>query len=97
VRALPKLINGREEEAWPMSEKSRPKYSFSKRLEGGEFLDMAGWPGKSNPEDEVLSVQLRKFDGSWKTVARLALYRTKDGTYSELPERARESEQRKGS
>lgn len=80
-----------------MSEKNRPKYSFSKKLEGGEFLNVAVWPGRSNPEDEVVSVQLRRFDGSWKTVARLALYRTKDGTYSELPEKARWSEQQVGS
>jgi len=80
-----------------MSEKSRPRHSFSKRLEDGEFLNVAVWPGRSNPEDEVVSVQLRKFDGTWKTVARLALYRTKDGAYSELPERARGSEQQEGS
>jgi hypothetical protein len=80
-----------------MSEKSRPRHSFSKKLEDGEFLNVAVWPGRSNPEDEVVSVQLRKFDGNWKTVARLALYRTKDGAYSELPERARGSEQQEGS
>lgn len=80
-----------------MSEKSRPKYSFSKKLEGGEFLNVAVWPGKSNPEDEVVSVQLRKFEGSWKTIARLALYRTKDGAYSELPERPMGSVQQEGS
>ncbi len=72
----------------PMSEKSRPKFSFSKKLGGGEFLNVAVWPGRSNPEDEVVSVQLRKFDGSWKTVSRLALYRTKDGAYTELPEKS---------
>jgi hypothetical protein len=80
-----------------MSEKSRPRYSFSRRLESGEFLNVAVWPGKSSPEDEVVTVQLRKFDGSWKTLARLALYRTKDGTYSELPEKTRGSEQQEGS
>ncbi len=71
-----------------MSEKSRPKYSFSKKIEQGEFLNVAVWPGKTNPEDEVVSIQLRKFDGDWKTLGRLALYRTKDGAYSELPEKA---------
>jgi hypothetical protein len=71
-----------------MSERSRPKYSFSKKLGGGEFLNVAVWPGKSNPKDEVVSVQLRMFDGDWKTLGRVALYRTKDGVYSELPERA---------
>ncbi len=70
-----------------MSQKSRPRYSFSKKLGGGEFLNIAIWPGMSNPEDEVVSVQLRKFDGAWKTVTRIALYRTKEGAYSELPER----------
>ena len=71
-----------------MSEKSSPKFSFSKKLGGGEFLNVAVWPGRSNPEDEVVSVQLRKFDGNWKTLGRLALYRTREGAYSELPERA---------
>jgi len=70
-----------------VSEKTRPKFSVSKKLGGGEFLNLAVWPGKSDPEAEVLSVQLRRFDGDWKTLARVALYRTKDGTYSELPER----------
>ncbi len=70
-----------------MSEKVRPKFSFSRKLGGGEFLNVAVWPGKSDPESEVVSVQLRKFDGDWKTLARMALYRTKEGTYSELPEK----------
>jgi hypothetical protein len=71
-----------------MSEKSRPKFSFSKKLGGGEFLDVAVWPGRSNPEDEVVGVQLRKYDGDWKTLGRLALCRTREGAYSELPEQA---------
>ena len=70
-----------------MSAKSRPKFSFSKKLGGGEFLNVAVWPGRSNPQDEVVSVQLRRYDGDWKTLGRIALYRTNDGTYSELPER----------
>ena len=69
-----------------MSEKNRPKYSFSKRIKEGEFLNVAVWPGRSNPEDEVVSVQLRRFDGDWTTEGKIALYRTKDGAYSELPE-----------
>ena len=43
--------------------------------------------GRSNPEGEVVSVQLRRFDGDGNTLERVALYRAKDGTYSELPER----------
>ena len=76
-----------------MSEKTRPKYSFSKKLGGGEFLNVAVWPGRSNPEDEVLSVQLRRFDGDWKTLGKLALYRTREGTYSELPERTQDQKE----
>ena len=48
---------------------------------------MAVWPGKSDPEAEVVSVQLRRYDGDWKTLGRVALYRAKDGVYSELPEK----------
>jgi hypothetical protein len=70
-----------------MSEKSPPRYRFSKKLGGGEFLNIVIWPGMSNPEDEVVSVQLRKFDAAWKTVTRISLYRTKEGAYSELQER----------
>ncbi len=55
-----------------VSGKSRPKYSFSRKLGGGEFLNVAVWPGRLNPEDEVVNVQLRKFEGDWKTLARVA-------------------------
>ncbi len=69
-----------------MSERSQPKFRVSKKMDNGEFLTLAVWPGKSNPDDEVINVQLRKFEGEWKTAARLAVYRTKSGSYSELPE-----------
>jgi hypothetical protein len=74
-----------------MSQKSQPKFRLSKRLESGDFLAMSVWPGKSNPEDEVINVQIRRFQQDWKTIARLAVYRTKSGTYSELPEAAKAS------
>jgi hypothetical protein len=38
-----------------MSEKARPKFSFSRKLGGGEFLNVAVWPGKSNHQDEIES------------------------------------------
>jgi hypothetical protein len=69
-----------------MSQKSQPKHRFMKKLDSGDYLLLAVWPGKSNPEDEVISVQVRRMEGDWKTVGRLAVYRTKDGTYSQLPE-----------
>jgi hypothetical protein len=74
-----------------MSQKSQPKFRLSKRLESGDFLALSVWPGKSNPEDEVINVQIRRFQEDWKTVARLAVYRTKAGVYSELPETVKTS------
>lgn len=72
-----------------MSERAQPKFRVSKRMDNGEFLTLAIWPGKSNPEDEVINVQVRKLEGEWKTAAKLAVYRTKSGNYSELPETAK--------
>ena len=69
-----------------MSQKPQPKFRFMKKLDSGDYLSLAVWPGKSIPEDEVISVQVRRMEGEWKTVGRLAIYRTKEGTYSQLPE-----------
>jgi hypothetical protein len=69
-----------------MSQKIQPKYRFSKRLDNGDYLTLAVWPGKSKPEDEVLSIQIRRVEGEWKTVGRLAVYRAIDGIYSQLAE-----------
>lgn len=30
-----------------MSERSRPKYSFSKKVDGGEFLNVAAWQDRT--------------------------------------------------
>ncbi|MDG6917765.1 MAG: hypothetical protein JRM85_09260 [Nitrososphaerota archaeon] len=65
-----------------MGEKNRPKCGFSKKLGGGDFFNVAVWPGRPNPQDEVVSVQLRRLDGDWRTLGRLALYRTKEGPSS---------------
>jgi hypothetical protein len=65
-----------------MSQKIQPKYRFSKSLDNGDYLTLAVWPGKSKPEDEVLSIQIRRVEGEWKTVGRLAVYRAIDGIYS---------------
>jgi hypothetical protein len=65
-----------------MSQRPQPKYRFSKKLDSGDYLMLAVWSGKSKPEDEVLNIQIRRNDGEWKTVGRLAVYRTTDGTYS---------------
>ena len=39
-----------------MSQKSQPKHRFMKKLDSGDYLSLAVWPGKSNPDDEVISV-----------------------------------------
>jgi hypothetical protein len=68
--------------------KSQPKARFSNRLANGDFLTLAIWPGKKDPKAEVLTVQIRRSTGEgWETVGRLAVYRTGDGNYSQLPER----------
>lgn len=50
---------------------------------------MTVWQGKSDPTAEVIVVQIRRRTGDkWETVGRLAVYRTAEGVYSKLPERA---------
>jgi hypothetical protein len=49
---------------------------------------------------EVLTIQIRHSAGdSWETTGRLAVYRTGDGNYSQLPERqpAKEIQEQKAS
>jgi len=70
-------------------EKQKFKARFSTRLPSGDFLGVTVWPGKSDPTAEVVTVQVRRQTGdAWETVGRIALYRTADGKYSLLPERA---------
>ena len=67
---------------------SQPKARFYTRINEQDYLGLTIWPGKSDPSAEVITLQLRRRDGdNWETVARLAVYRTPDGTYSKLPER----------
>ena len=38
---------------------------------------------------EVLTIQIRRLNNdNWETVGRLAVYRTSNGDYSQLPERS---------
>jgi len=71
-----------------MSGKAQPKARFSVKLPNGDFLTLAIWPGKSDPTAEVMNIQIRHpGDTEWETTGRLAVYRTADGRYSQLPER----------
>ncbi|WP_455277629.1 hypothetical protein [[Eubacterium] cellulosolvens] len=68
--------------------KSYPKFKFSNRLPDGDYLTLSIWPGKKDPTAEVLTIQIRRMENEeWVTAGRLAIYRTSDGTYSQLPER----------
>lgn len=79
-----------------MSEKQTPKARFSTKLPNRDFLGITVWQGKSDPNAEVVTVQVRHPSGdSWETTARIALYRTPDGKYSLLPERPTTKSQEK--
>jgi hypothetical protein len=46
-----------------------------------------------DPEAEVISVQItRLVDDNWVTDARLAVYRSPEGNYSQLPDREKPSQ-----
>jgi hypothetical protein len=75
-----------------LEKRNYPKARFSTRLPTGEFLNLSIWQGKSDPNAEVLRVELRKLEkDTWQSVARIAVYRTADGKYSQLPDRAKPS------
>ncbi|MEM0097501.1 MAG: hypothetical protein QXY52_03135 [Conexivisphaerales archaeon] len=65
-----------------------PKAKFSKKVAENNFLSISVWKGKTHPEDEIIRIQLRTWDGAqWKTEYEMSLYRTQDGQYSELKPR----------
>ena len=77
------------------SGKSKPKARFSTRLPNGDYLQIAVWPGKSDPTAEVVNAQVRHLSGDvWETLGKLALYRAKDGSYTQLPDRPAQSAQK---
>jgi hypothetical protein len=67
---------------------SQPKAKFYTRINETDYLNIAVWSGKADPISEVITVQLRRNEGeNWETVARLAVYRSPDGNYTQLRER----------
>ena len=71
-----------------MTPPSQPKARFTTRISEKDYLNIAVWPGKSDPSAEVITFQLRRNEGeNWETVGRLAVYRASDGSYVKLPER----------
>ena len=65
----------------------RPKHSFRIPLPDGSNLSFAVFPTRNDPAAEVISVQITRIvDDNWVTEARLAVYRSPEGTYSQLPD-----------
>lgn len=66
----------------------RPKQSFRIPLPDGSNLSLAVFATRNDPTAEVISVQItRLVDDEWVTDARLAIYRSPEGNYSQLPDR----------
>ena len=70
---------------------SKPKASFRVRLSEGEFLSVSVFPTRKDPTAEVISVQVnrmpRALEDNWETVGKIAIYRSPEGNYSQLPDR----------
>ncbi|UCE96004.1 MAG: hypothetical protein JSV51_09990 [Candidatus Bathyarchaeota archaeon] len=70
-----------------------PKASFRTRLNEEEFLNVSVFPTKKDPTAEVISVQVRRAprtsEDDWETVAKIALYRSPEGNYSQIPDRGK--------
>ena len=67
---------------------SQPKARYHTRINEQDYLNLTVWPGKADPAAEVIVAQIRRNTGeNWETVGRLAVYRTSDGSYSQLPDR----------
>jgi hypothetical protein len=77
------------ETSFPKNEKAK----FDLRLEGVQtiHLGFVVWSARDDPNAEVIVVDVRQQqpqrEDNWKTIGRLAVYRTADGKYRRLPER----------
>ena len=67
---------------------ARPKQSFRIPLPDGSNLSLAVFATRNDPAAEVISVRItRLVDDNWVTDAKLAVYRSPEGIYSQLPDR----------
>ena len=67
----------------------RPKHSFRIPLPDGSNLSLAVFATRNDPAAEVISVQITRIvDNNWVTDAKLAVYRSPEGNYTQLPNRA---------
>jgi hypothetical protein len=66
----------------------RPKHSFRIPLPDGSNLSLAVFATRNDPAAEVISVQITRIvDNNWVTDAKLAVYRSPEGNYTQLPNR----------
>ena len=66
----------------------RPKPSFRIPFANGSNLSHAMFATRNDPDAEVISVQITRIvDDNWVTDARLAVYPSPEGNYSQLPDR----------
>jgi len=69
----------------------RPKESFRIPLDDDKFLSISVFQTRNDPNAEVIVAQISQIiDGEWKNSARIAVYRSPEGMYSQLPNRDRE-------
>lgn len=70
----------------------RPKKSFRIPLPDGSNLSLAIFETKKDPAAEVISVTItRLVANNWVTDAKLAVYRSPEGDYSQLANREQPS------
>jgi len=71
----------------------RPKKSFRIALPDGSNLSLAVFETRKDPAAEVISVTISRIvDDNWVTDAKLAVYRSPEGNYSQLPDREQPSQ-----
>ena len=71
----------------------KPKKSFRIALPNGSNLSLAVFETRKDPAAEVISVTITRFvDDNWITDAKLAVYRSPEGDYSQLPDREKPSQ-----
>lgn len=67
-----------------------PKASFRIRLNETDNLQLAIWSGRKDPDAEVIVATIQSKQGDdWKNIGKIAVYRSSDGEFSQLPERKR--------
>lgn len=72
-------------------ELSKPKANFRIRLNEKDNLSLTFWATKNDPAAEVVVAEIRRRqEDTWESVGRIAVYRSPEGEYSQLPTRKRE-------